>query len=158
MSMYEKYKGTIYDFSDRSKMRGNWFAILVIAASADESDDYAEKIVVCKQLRKMQEYFQCGECKEHFGKYLGTNPPEEEIDLPNGLLDWAIDFLNSVSERTGHELYDRKVLHTMFHNPGLMLCETQCKGGTAQGVPLGPGGTNTQKTSSYTVTSRRHNK
>lgn len=151
MNLYEKYKGTIYDFSDRSKMRGNWFAILVITASADESSDVNEKIVVCKQIRKMHEYFQCGECRDHFGEYITKYPPENEIRKIDGLFYWAINFLNSVSRRIGHQLYDETIIYPIFHEPGTMLCETQCKGSNAKS------GQNTQQ-SSFTVTTRRNNK
>jgi hypothetical protein len=149
MNMYEQYKGTIHDFSDRSRMKGNWFAILVITASADMSDDYEEKLVVCKQLRKMQEYFQCGECKEHFGEHITNFPPETEIEKNDGLFYWAVGFLNSVSARIGHELYNIRILYPMFHIPGAMLCESQCKGSNTN--------TNTNG-NKFTVTSRRNNK
>ena len=151
MNAYEQYKGTIYDFSDRSKMRGNWFAILVITASADMSDDQDEKIVVCKQIRKMQEFFQCGECKEHFGEYITNSPPEIEINKRDGLFYWAVGFMNAVSERIGHELYNMRIIYPMFHIPGIMVCETQCKGPTHDANA-------SQAPVNFTITSRRNNK
>lgn len=128
MNHYQKYKDTIYDFSDTSKYKGMWKAILIITSGADVSGNPAESLIVCGQLRRMQEFMQCSECKDHFGEYLFNEPPEDEAHRIDGLFYWAVRFLNAVSERIGHALYDIRILYPMFHTPGFMVCEAQCKG------------------------------
>ena len=124
-SFYETYKGTQYDFADTSKMRDMWFKLLLDAAGADSGEDI-EKIIFIKQLRRLQEFFPCHECKEHFGLYLNTHPPEEYID---DLFDYICDFMNDVYVRIGKKAYDKDILHQLVHhNPltGTPICSKQC--------------------------------
>ena len=117
------YKGTIYDFSDTSKMRGEWHMLLVITATADTP---IKKRIVCEQIRSCHKYFQCLKCKKHFGRYLISHPPEVELDKEDGLFDWIIVFMNVIQERLGKELYDRNILYPMFHEVGMIMCQEKC--------------------------------
>ena len=132
MNHYDEYKDTIYDFSDTSKYKGMWKAILIITAGADVSSNPREPIMVCSQMRRMQEFMQCSDCKDHFGEWLADEPPEDEAGKVDGLFYWAVRLLNSVSERTGHQIYDVRILYPIFHTPGFMLCDMQCKGTTGR--------------------------
>ena len=118
---FKLYEGTIYDFSITSKMRGTWFKMLVDAAGGDESP-VEEKLVVCKQIRRLHQYFQCGKCKKHFGSYLVSHPPETEVNKTDGLFKWVVKFLNDVNNRIGKELYIYNTLYPMFHTPGYSVC------------------------------------
>lgn len=131
------YKGTVHDFSDTSKMRGMWKAMLDNAAGADQSGDYNHSLIVCAQFRRHQEYFACLDCKEHFGNYLAAHPPEAVIHEPDGLFYWTIEFHNSVSERIGKDYLDSRIAYPMFHTPGVDACATRCNGaeGPATSVP-----------------------
>jgi hypothetical protein len=126
MNQFEKYSGSIYDFSITSKMRGTWFKMLVDSSLADESTK-EEKIFFCKQIRRLREYFQCSDCAKHFGEYLLSHPPETEILKNDGLFTWVVNFMNSVSNRLGKELYELDIIYPMFHTPGIMVCTDTCQ-------------------------------
>jgi len=134
-----EYRGTIYDFADTKKMRGAWKLMMVIAAKADSST-IKEKKIVCGQIRTFQQFFKCNECKEHFGEYLLTNPPEEQINKEDGLFKWVVKFMNSVALRKRKHQYDYEILYKMFHISTFGLC-------------TGPENTNTKETMSSGVPS-----
>lgn len=125
MNTSERYKGTIYDFSDTSKMRGAWFTLLVNSALADYST-IEERIVLCKQIRAMCEYFQCLRCKAHFTRRLEAVPPEGEIDKKDGMFNWVVDFANHVSRTKSKEEYVHSVIYPMFHSSDHVSCTTGC--------------------------------
>ena len=108
-------KGTIYDFSNRSKYRGAWFTMLVNTYIADNE---AERLFVCHQIRKLQLFFPCLECKEHFGQYLISHPPELEASTRYGLFNWVIDFMSAVNKRIGKPEYDYKIIKKQFETFG----------------------------------------
>lgn len=117
-----QYKGTPYDFSDRSKMRGFWKAMLDNTAGADESKDIRHSLVVCGQIRRHQEYFPCLDpCKKDFGVYLANHPPELEIFTRDGLFHWMVTFRNHVSAKIGAPILDPKIMYNIFHNPNTDL-------------------------------------
>jgi hypothetical protein len=130
---FEKYRGTQYDFSDTSKMRGTWFKMLIDAAKADGSTR-EERIVVCGQIRTLCEYFQCLKCKAHFIRRLESSPPEMEIDKKDGLFNWTINFANAISIEKGKEEYDMKIIYPMFHSSAHLLCDSGCDGSTSTQV------------------------
>ena len=117
------YKGTIYDFSDTTKMRGAWKILLIITATANTIE---KKRIVCEQIRSCYTFFQCAKCKKHFGQYLINHPPEVEIDKIDGLFDWIIDFMNVIQKRLGKPLYEKKILYPMFHENGMVTCNDDC--------------------------------
>lgn len=146
MKNLEQYRGTIYDFSDTSKMRGAWHKMFCDAAKADGST-HEERVVVCGQIRYHCEHFQCLKCKAHFVRYLDVNPPEAAVEKKDGLFDWTLDFANSVSKAKGKELYDRKIIYPMFHSGAYLTCDSGCDGTTA-----GDG----KEVGSVTIRSRSH--
>lgn len=108
----------LYNFGDRSKMRGFWKAMLDNAAGADESMNIRHSLIVCSQIRRHQEYFPCLDpCKKDFGSYLANHPPELEIYTRDGLFDWVLTFRNHVSMKIGSPILDTKIMYDMFHNP-----------------------------------------
>ncbi len=121
MDNFQKYSNTIYDFSITSKLRGAWFKMLVDAAKADNST-HEEKLIVCSQFRRLQEYFQCGKCKRHFKIHLERFPPEAVISEPDGLFKWTVKFMSDVNERLGKDKYEYNIIYPMFHIPGYSVC------------------------------------
>ena len=122
-----KYRGTQYDFSDTSKMRGTWFKMLIDAAKADGSSK-EERILVCGQIRTLCEFFQCLKCKAHFAARLSTHAPEAWIDKRDGLFTWTVDFANSVSIAKGKPTYEMEVIYPMFHSSNHLTCDSGCDG------------------------------
>jgi len=118
--------GTRYDFADTSMMRGAWLVLLVGAARADESNNYAEKISFCGLLRDLHSRFFCGDCKEHFGEFLEANQPEMVIFVKDGLFGWIVKLMNSIDRRIGKPERDYHVLYMMFHGKGIAPCQTRC--------------------------------
>ena len=128
---YSNYKGTMYDFSVTSKMRGMWFKLLLDAAGADatgvEGDD-TEKVVYIRQFRRLQENFPCGMCKDHFGVYLSQHHIEREINRVDGLFNYVVRFMNCINKRIGKEEYDTAVLYSFFHagTNSVVPCTKNC--------------------------------
>jgi len=119
----DHFKGTIYDFSIRDKLRGAWLVLLCNTAGVGSANEQA---VVCKQIRRLCEYFPCLECKGHFEKYLRMFPPEDKIGISVGLFNWTIDFMNSICRRLGKEEYQHYILYKIFHEVGYGVCDKNC--------------------------------
>lgn len=120
------YKGTQYDFSITSKMRGMWFKIILDSVGADEGDNM-EKIVYLRQFRRLQQHFPCAMCKKHFGEYILMYPPEQVMNLKEGFFNYIVEFMNSINRRIGKEEYDRNILYGMVHTSTTsILCTKDC--------------------------------
>lgn len=125
---FDDIKGTMYDFSDTSKMRGTWFKMLIDASKADKSSR-EEKIIVCGQFRTLCEYFPCAHCKQHFKMRLLNYPPELVINDKDGLFMWTYEFMNSVNLRLNKPLYEYSITYSIFHisgsEPSLIATDNQ---------------------------------
>lgn len=152
MKNLEQYRGTIYDFSDTSKMRGAWHKMFCDAAKADGST-HEERVIVCSQIRNHCEHFQCLKCKAHYVRYLDNNPPEGSIEKKDGLFDWTLEFANSVSKAKGKELYDRKIIYPMFHSGAYLTCDSGCDSRASEGSTTAGDG---KEAGSVTIRSRSH--
>ena len=102
---------TQYDFSNRKKMRGAWFVML---ANAYWSKSILESKYVCLQIRKLQEYFPCEQCKIHFGDHIAQFPPEFGLNSKLGVFNWIVNFMNEVNIRIGKPIYKSKLLIQQF--------------------------------------------
>ena len=142
-----EYRGTIYDFSDTTKMRGAWHKMFCDAAKADGST-HEERVVVCGQIRYYCEHFQCLKCKAHFVRYLDVNPPEAAVERKDGLFDWTLDFANSVSKAKNKQQYDRETLYPMFHSGAYLTCDSGCDRRVSEG------GRDAKEVGSVTISSR----
>jgi hypothetical protein len=93
---------------------GTWHAIHTMAASVSNPEDHMR---VCGYIRLIQDNFYCEICKQHFGKYLEENPPEQILKLPRNnvflevknletgemftvtkLFEWTVNFHNKVND------------------------------------------------------------
>lgn len=113
-----EFKGTIYDFSNSKQYRGCWLKLFTDAVWADREGDVKAKAYFLKQLRRLQEFFPCHECQQHFGEYLVEHAPELSVFESNhSCFDYIYQFHNAVSARIGQPLRDYNVLRMLFHYP-----------------------------------------
>lgn len=119
------YRGTDYDFSDTSLMRGAWMILLINSAKADDSEGYGEKMIFCGQLRRLADLFPCEDCKVHFMQYLEEDRPESVVHMKDGLFGWVVRCMNSVAVRKGKKERDYFILYPMFHGKGMVPCKQQ---------------------------------
>lgn len=137
------YRGTDYDFSDTSLMRGAWLILLLNSAKADKSEGYAEKLMFCGQLRHLADMFPCEECKVHFIQHLEEDKPENVIYMTDGLFGWIVRCMNSISVRKGKKPREYQILYAMFHGQGMIPCKQTCSSTLGSSPASGPvkGGT-----------------
>lgn len=103
----ELFRGTVYDFSIKSTLRGCWGKMMNDALCVGTK---REKSYFCSFLRRLQRFFPCGECKEHFREYLIAYPPE----ISNDMFEYVVNFMNSVSARIGQTLRNPNILRKLF--------------------------------------------
>lgn len=115
----------MYDFSDPSRVGpGAWFLMHVMAANAETRED---KEFAIKQIRLLCNFFGCGKCREHCKKYITDYPPEDAIDVENGLFRWSVDFRNAVQRQLGrNNIYDYGIMLTIFTKPPPDVCIGDC--------------------------------
>lgn len=114
----------MYDYSDPKKFgRGSWMTFMIFALAADTE---AERLFVCKGIRKWGSVCKCKDCKKHCLKYLEDNPPEKTVSSRYGLFDWIVTFMSAVNIRTGRPAYDRNILFKYFSDDEFAICEAGC--------------------------------
>lgn len=102
-----------YDFSSPATKRGAWFVLLLNAYIAVTEDAIRN---CCRQLRYLQAHFPCAICKQHFGDYLKTNPPEAIVGSSTTIFEWVVGFMSAVNVRLGKMGYDSRILYDSFKN------------------------------------------
>jgi hypothetical protein len=97
-----------YNFALKRKLRGAWLVLLVNAYLETPKNN----LYMCGQIRRLQEYFPCAECKQHFGEYIQQHPPE--LAKRGELFLWVVMCMNDVQWRLHRPLYDYEHLRRQF--------------------------------------------
>lgn len=113
---------------------GSWYTGHLTAAKAKTVEEKKGNIFIA---HCFAEYFSCPTCRDHFKKFIDSDPPEQYINEPEGLFFWWFRAHNNANSITGKPQLTYEEAKNLYYGSE-STCTSNCGSESPQSTALKP--------------------